>query len=283
MKGTWAYEMVINRPYYFANPKDDPRLQDYEKRAHFWDGFDAHNPRLINTPLYSEHILNYLRYWMNPAINFSAEEKTEGFKHSVDIILRQFSGNEQTYEFAYKYLSLGFKEIGEEAVLQYLDEHYRDLANRCFDEVEKSELEKRMAGYAAMKAGNAAPNFIVHPVTGVGAKDLYSLPPGKTLLVFWSSTCPHCMEELPKLNEWVATREDLQVLAVSIDTDTATHLQAIKNFPNFIHSCNYKGWQTEAAISCYIAATPTFIMLDTDKKIAGKYSSFEQVKEAEQD
>lgn len=286
MQGTWAYEMVANRPYYFTNPQDEPRLQDFEKREHFWDSFDANNPKLINTPLYTEHILNYLRYWMNPNMNFSAEEKTEGFKRAVDVIIRKFSGNNETHEFAYKYLTLGFKEIGEETVLQYLDENYKDLANQCFDEFEKTEFEKRMEGYAAMKVGNKAPDFEFRVESGKmkvessksKVKSLHKVKADKTLVVFWSSTCPHCLEEMPKLNEWAANQKDVKVLTVSLDTDKKSFLETIAKYANLIHTCDFKGWDTEAAKSYFIAATPTFILLDKDKKILGKYSSFEQVK-----
>jgi thiol-disulfide isomerase/thioredoxin len=287
LQGTLAHEMVANRPYYFTNPREEFRIQDFEKREHFWDGFDANNPALINSPLYTEHILNYLRYWMNPNMNFTAEEKTNGFKRSVDIIIRQFGGNEQTHDFAFKYLTLGFKEIGEEEVLQYLDENYKDLANRCFDDFEKSEFDKRMEGYAAMKVGNLAPDFELK-VEGDPQNDLkggkrkagslYTLKAEKVLVVFWSSACPHCMEELPKLNEWAALQKEIKVIAVSLDTDKTLHQETIKQFSNLVHTCDYKGWETEAATEYYIAATPTFILLDKDKKVLGKYSSFEQVK-----
>ena len=276
MQGTWAYEMVVNRPFYFSNPTEDPRIQDYYKREHFWDGFDAQNPKLLNTPLYTEHILNFLRYWMNPNMNFSAEEKTNGFKRSVDVIMRQFAGNEQTHEFAFKYLSIGFKEIGEEEVLQYLDENYKDLANRCYDDFEKTEFDKRMQGYAAMKVGNAAPNFALNMLNN-NAASLYKLKAEKIIVVFWSSTCPHCLEEMPKLNEWAASQKNTKVIAVSLDTDKAIHEETIKKFPALLHTCDYKGWNTDAATKYYIAATPTFIVLDKDKKILGKYSSVEQV------
>lgn len=276
MNGTWAYEMVVNRPFYFTNPTEDPRIQDYYKREHFWDGFDAQNPKLLNTPLYTEHILNFLRYWMNPNMNFSAEEKTNGFKRSADVIMRQFAGNEQTHEFAFKYLSIGFKEIGEEEVLQYLDENYKDLANRCYDDFEKTEFDKRMQGYAAMKVGNAAPNFALNMLNNKVAS-LYKLKAEKTIVVFWSSTCPHCLEEMPKLNAWAASQKNTKVIAVSLDTDKTVHEETIKKFPALLHTCDYKGWNTEAATKYYIAATPTFIVLNKDKKILGKYSSVEQV------
>lgn len=280
MQGTWAYQMVANRPYYFTNPKDDPRIQDYYRRAHFWDGFDATSPALINTPLYTEHILNYLRYWMNPEMGFSQKEQTEGFKKAVDKILVTFSGNKATKEFAYKYLTLGFKEIGQEEVLQYLDENYQALAAQCFNDAEKTELEKRMQGYAAMKVGNKAPDFEITEQSGkLKDKSLYEIEAKQTLLVFWSSTCPHCIEEMPKLNTWAAGKKEVTVIAVSIDIDDALHKQTIAQYPNMVHTCDFKGWDTEAATKYFVVATPTFVMLDKDKKIVGKYASFDAMKQ----
>ena len=112
------------------------------------------------------------------------------------------------------------------------------------------------------------------------SNSLYKLKAAKTIVVFWSSTCPHCLEEMPKLNEWAASQKGVQVVAVSIDTDPKLHQETSKQFSNLVHTCDYKGWNTEAATTYYIAATPTFIMLDKDKKVLGKYSGFEQVKSA---
>lgn len=277
MKGTWAYDMVVNRPFYFSDPKKDLRIQDYEKREHFWDGFDANNPQLINTPLYTDHILNYIRYWMNPEMNFSAEEKTNGFKKSTDVIIQKFSGNQQTQEFAYKYLVLGFKEIGEENVLQYLDEKYKPLAQQCYDEVEKSEFEKRMNGYATMKVGNLAPDFAINTSKKeTKEKRLYTVDAPQTLVVFWNSNCPHCIEDIPQVNEWAGKQSGAKVVAVCLDTDSVIYQKTIEKYPNLIHTCDYKGWHTEAAVKYYIAATPTFIVLNDKKRIVGKYASWEE-------
>ena len=47
-----------------------------------------------------------------------------------------------------------------------------------------------------------------------------------------------------------------------------------------LHSCDYKGWDTEAATKYFIAATPTFILLDKEKKILGKYSGLEKLQQS---
>ena len=273
MKGTWAYHMVANRPYYFTNPTDDPRIQDYMKREHYWEGMDVSNVKLINSPLYTEHILNYLRYWMNPKMNFNSAEKTEGFKRDVDRIIRQFSTNKEMHEFAYRYLTLGFKEIGEEEVLKYMDENYKTLAEQCMDNVEKSEFDRRMKGYAALKEGNLAPNIVYSDAKGV-KQELHKLKSPQTMIVFWASTCPHCLEEIPKVNLWAKNNPQTKVLAISLDGDAVAYKKAIVDLPDIIHSCDFKRWDGAAVNDYFIFGTPTYILLDRDKKIISKSSSF---------
>ncbi len=272
-QGTLAGAMVANKPTYFPNPKDDWRLQDYYRRQHFWDGVDGINPKLINTPLYTEHILNYLRYYMNPDMQFSEEEMNAGFMKSVDTIMNRFGGNEETKKFALQYLQLGFKELGNEEVLQYIDQTYQELASQCSDDTDKQAFDKRMAGYAAMKAGEVAPNI------ALGSKlSLYDLAAEEVLVVFWASWCPHCIEEMPQLDSWAAAHPNTMVVAISLDEDQAAYEAAARELPNLIHTTDFKKWDGKAVQDYFIYGTPTFILLAKNKKIVGKYSSFWGVK-----
>jgi len=270
---TWSAAMVKNTPFHFTNAKENWRLQDFEKRNKYWDKIETTNPKLINTPLFTEHILQYLQYYMNPEMQFSETEMEEGFKKSVDTIMQKFSGNEETKKFALQYLQLGFKEIGQEKVLQYIDQKYQNEIKQCQDDTQKAEFENRMAGYAAMKEGNQAPN-----ITLTNNQTLYDIKSEQTLIVFWASWCSHCMEEMPKINQWATENPNTKVVAISLDEDKTTYENTIKNFPNLLHHCDFKKWESPAVKDYYIYGTPTFILLDKDKKIIGKYSSFNQVK-----
>jgi thiol-disulfide isomerase/thioredoxin len=265
---TWAAAMIQNTPFHFTNAKEDWRLQDFEKRNKYWDKIETTNPKLINTPLFTEHILKYLQYYMNPEMQFSETEMEEGFKKSVDTIMQKFSGNEETKKFALQYLQLGFKEIGQEKVLQYIDQKYQNEIKQCQDDTQKAEFENRMAGYAAMKEGNQAPN-----ITLTNNQTLYDIKSEQTLIVFWASWCPHCMEEMPKINQWAKENPNTKVVAISLDEDKTAYESTIKNFPNLLHHCDFKKWESPAVKDYYIYGTPTFILLDKDKKIAGKYSN----------
>ena len=272
---TWAAHMVQNKAVYFTNPKDDWRLQEFEVREHYWDKIDASKPEFINTPLYTEHILEYLKYYMNPEMKFSEQEINAGFIKSVDTIMQKFSANEETKKFALKYLQLGFKELGNEKVLKYIDEKYQEIAAQCQDEADKAAFDKRMAGYAAMKEGMPAPN-----ITFTNNSTLYDLQSERTIVVFWASWCPHCMEEMPKVNAWAKENPNIKVVAISLDEDRTAYETTIQQFPNIFHNTDLKKWEGKAVNDYYIYGTPTFIVLDKNKKIVDKYSSFEGIEKA---
>jgi thiol-disulfide isomerase/thioredoxin len=271
---TWASKMVANRPYPFTNPKDDWRLQAFEIKEHYWDKIATTVPELVNSPLYTEHILEYLRYYMNPDLKFSEEEMNEGFIKSVDIIIQKFSGSDATKKFAIQYLQLGFKELGNEKVLQYIDEKYKETIEQCQDETDKAAFDKRVQGYATIKVGNKAPDITFTTLDF----NLHALAAERIIVVFWASWCPHCMEELPKLNEWAVANPLTKVVAISLDEDKASYETAIKKFPALVHDTDLKKWEGKAVTDYFVYGTPTFILLDKDKKILGKHTSLDQLK-----
>lgn len=274
-KSSWAAQMVQNKPVYFTNPREEWRIQDRNKLDKYWNTIQTNNPKLINTPLYTEHILDYLKYYMNPEMHFTEEEMNAGFKKSVDTIMQKFSANEDTKKFALQYLQLGFKELGNEKVLQYIDEKYQELAAQCQDETDKAAFDKRMEGYAAMKEGMQAPN-----ISFSNKSTIYDIQSNQTLVVFWASWCPHCMEELPKVNTWAKENPNTKVVAISLDDDQAAYEETIKQFPNLIHNSDLKKWKGKAVNDYFVYGTPTFILLDKDKKIVGKFTSLEGVEKS---
>ena len=269
--------MVKNNTFYFVNPNDELKIQDYERKEHYWDLINTNEPELINTPLYTNHILNYLSYYMNPKMHFDENEMNSGFIKSVDVILDKFGNNEVMKQFALKYLQLGFKEIGNEKVLQYLDLKYQKLLEQCSNStIEKSDYEIRLVGYNKIKKGSLAPNINWIDEQNKD-QELYKIKSPITILVFWASWCPHCMDIIPKLNEWVKSNIKFKVLAISLDDDKVLYEQKIKNFTNLIHYCDFKKWEGIVVRDYKVLATPTFVALDDNKKIMNKFDSFDEL------
>ena len=264
----WSKQLAQFENQFFPNPKDLYRLQEFYAHENFWQGKPTQDELLLNTPLYTQSILSYMQYYMNPDIGFSEEEATTGFKKCVDVIMKQFEGNEKTKEFALKYLQLGFKEIGNEKVLQYIDEHYKELIEQCQDDSDKAAFEKRMAGYAALKPGTKAPEISFSKAgKTVGLKDLTT---DFTVVAFWASWCPNCEEQMPLLETFLSSHKNVTAVAISLDDDVNAYQTAIQKYPSMLHSCNFKKWDTKAAQDYFIYGSPTFMVLDKDHKIIDK-------------
>ena len=271
---SWSSEMVANRPYYFAKATDLPQIQEYNRRNHFWDHINTGNPKLINTPIYTEHILNYLKYYLNPEMKFETVEMENGFMKSVDTIMQKFGGNKETKDFALQYLTIGFKEIGQEKVLQYIDENYNTDWNQCQNETDKNAFEERKAGYARMKIGMQAPEIEFRDEQG-NAKTLKDMESDIVIVAFWASWCPNCSEEMPKLNDLIKTKLGVKVLAISLDEDEKSFKEGILKLTTMNHFSDFKKWKGKSVMDYNIVATPSFIVLDKDRKILGKYSSLD--------
>jgi len=117
----------------FAIKPDLPVSQDYYRKLNYWMEADVTKPSLLTILLNTEVILGNLRYYMSTNKGFSEKEIEDEFKNNVDAIMQKFGGNEQTERFALKYLRSSFKEIGQEKVLQYINEKYQKLVEECDD------------------------------------------------------------------------------------------------------------------------------------------------------
>ena len=137
-----------------------------------------------------------------------------------------------------------------------------------------SDLARQLESYRAMKKGNIAPDIAFQEqgyVNGGKQNRLNSLSQIQTpytLVVFGASWCPKCTEELPPLIQNYSKWKNLgiEVVYVSLDTDTAAFEQAVKSYPFFAY-CDYKKWESTPVKNYYVFGTPTFYLLNQQREI----------------
>ena len=96
------------------------------------------------------------------------------------------------------------------------------------------------------------------------------------LIIFWSSTCFHCLDELPKVKAFIeAHPKNLKVIAIGLEDDDSTWKNTITNYPEFIHVLGLAKWDNTIANEYGIKATPSYFVLDKDKKIIAKPADVE--------
>jgi hypothetical protein len=122
----WAGLIVTNNPYYFSNLRKKPVVRDFLRQEYFWVDIDTSNPKLINSPLYINHIKNYLNYVddVSKHYPFTQEERQKELKKCIDVILDKFSKNVQTKKFAYEYLFQVFTLENNKELFDYIINKY---------------------------------------------------------------------------------------------------------------------------------------------------------------
>lgn len=76
--------------------------------------------------------------------------------------------------------------------------------------------QPQWAPSASRMLGTQAPNFVLPNLKGEKI-ELSSVTARKpTLLVFWATWCPACIEEIPTLNGWHKDYKDLAILGINV-------------------------------------------------------------------
>lgn len=132
-------------------------------------------------------------------------------------------------------------------------------------------LASTLKSNANVEIGAAFPDYKFQSPLNTNAKSLYDVKADKKIIIFWSSTCSHCEEELPKLltkyNDLKA--RNIQVVGLSMDVDRDSYAKKITAFP-WINDSELKGWNSSYVDTYNVHATPTYFILDANNKIINK-------------
>ena len=251
------------------NPELPSELQDSLHMAHYWSNINVNNPLLLNTPVLSKLLFGYMSYYLQNTKNLSQQANNQLLKKQIDTILSLFT-NEDSKVYAINYLTAGFKQMGNEDILQYIDETYSSI-EQCAN---PNALADRLEGYEKLKPGNIAPAILES-----GNNLLEHHTNQQTIVTFWASWCPHCMQEIPQLNAY-AKENNIRVVAVSLDTERDSFNKEKEKLTSMIHYCDLEKWDSQPVKDYHVKGTPTFFLLDKDNRIIKKHTSFNSLKQA---
>jgi len=132
--------------------------------------------------------------------------------------------------------------------------------------------------YRKMAKGNIAPDLVLEN-TKFEKVEFSKINNKYKLVVFGSSGCAKCIEEIPRIKDFYSDwkkRYDLEMIFVSLDSEKEKYEGFIKDFP-WISSCDFKGWEGINVKEYCVFATPTMYLLDSERKIVLKPKSAEHL------
>lgn len=173
---------------------------------------------------------------------------------------------QEVAEYCFKILEQhNLTSASEHIALSMLDQ------TACQLDVNRTRLFEQ---YRKMAIGQTAPDLVLQ-----NGKRLSKTGNGYKLLVFGASWCPNCQRDYPSLvgsYKSLKGKVDVEFVYISLDTEKKAFGEFFKDAP-FTVSCDWKGWESEAARAYYLIATPVYFLLDRDLKILAKLKTPEEL------
>lgn len=239
-------------------------------KAHALDYVDFTDEGLVHSDLFTGKSIEYLTYFRNPRL--PKELLAREFNSAVDSILNRAKVNALVYRHVTEYLIDGFKQFGFEECINYILDNYVVKDDLCLDEGSGSTIQRMIDQKKRLPVGVTAPEIVLPDTAGI-PRSLLNMSADTILVVFYSTSCPHCQTMIPRLKEIAGSegKRRLAVLAVSLDGRRNDWLNFIaSNKLAWTNVNDPAGWGGRAASEYFIYATPTMVLLNAERKIIGK-------------
>ena len=278
-------EVPQNHP---AAAKDSMFAYKYYK-AHYWDGVNFYDERLVRTPFFEPKLQRYFDQLVYPSADSVNKE--------INYMLGYASINEEMQRFLLLHFAnryLNQKYMWEDAVFVNLYEKY--FANKTYPwltEEGKKVITNRAYSLMANITGGAAADIEL-PDTKGAKKNLYNVQAPYTLVAIWDPTCGHCKEVLPKLDslyqkKWKAQGLKLYAMAKETDGNKEGWLSFIadhklQEWTHVYYSKDADKARVASGVPGYsqlydVQSFPTLYLLDADKRIIAKKVTEAQIEE----
>ena len=258
--------IIANRPYIPTQYED---ISTYSKnlKQQYLSQLDFSNYLLQSSTFLVDRVTAYV-------FNMVENPSDDTYKKHVDDVATAINNDDLIVKTGLlQILWQRFVTLQNPNLANYItDKYLLDLANKTEDTL----LAQTITAYKNTSIGTKAPNFNV--LLNGKTTSLYQLKGAEHyLLVFWSSGCGHCLNELPLVKALTAKNPNLKVVAFSLEEDAVKWTEEIKNYPNFIHGIGLNKWNNPIVKTYGIAATPMYFLLDASKIIVSKPYAFEDL------
>jgi thiol-disulfide isomerase/thioredoxin len=273
-EGTIALEFIkANKPFI---PESSQDILTYIKnnKKNYFDNIDVNNTTLQESNFITDYAYNYI-------LGFAGKgDVTAAIEDNIDTFQEQIKDSDPFIQKA-QWIKLWqkFVDVDRSHTANYISENYLiPLAKSSNDET----LIEDLTIFKNMTLGNKGANFSWEEVVDNKAilKNLHEIDVAENyIIVFWSSGCSHCLKEVPKLHSKISSMEKgvFKVIAVGLEDDPYAWRNKIQDFPEFINVLGLGKWQNEIGKNYGVNSTPTYIILDKDKKITARPEELDDV------
>ena len=262
--GTMASKFIkANTPYVPESYEDVSTYSSNLKRT-FLSHVDFSDYLLQSSDFLVDRVLAYI---------FGMTENTtnETYKADVDHVMNSIGqGRMEIKTMLLEMVWSRFKNMDNPEVANYVSDTYLMELSKTGNYL---TLTETLIVYQNNQIGKKAQNFdlaitkneetITTTLHDLDAAEQY-------LIIFWSSTCGHCLDELPKVKTMLDSKPNLKVIAIGLEEEVEGWQKAISEYTDFIHVLGLGKWDNPISKTYGVTATPTYVLLDKDKTIIAK-------------
>lgn len=252
-----------NKPYI---PETYEDLTAYSKnlKANFFKNIDFNDPFLQSSSLITDRVSGFV-------FGMSAATDNDTYKKHIDIVAKAIKSSDAKIQSPLlELLWQEFKRRENHDMANYISNNYLlAIAKSTKNKI----LEQQLLSYKNTSVGALAPDFQIQTEPSLQLSELKG--DKYYVLIFWSSGCGHCLKELPKVKDLITSVSNTKVIAYGLENDATNWTEEIKKYPDFVHGIGLGKWENPLVQTFAIAATPTYFVLDANKKIIAKPYDFE--------
>jgi len=275
-KDTIALEFIkANKPY-IPQQVQDVKTYINNLKMHYFDHVDFNNPILQSSNFLEERMLNYVF-----GMSSDSKDELQNYKENIDVVYSYMKDAPNEVQRILLFdLWQQMSDLGFESIANYIAENYlMDVAVSLNDQ----ELLHALILYKNISKGNVAPDFDfeIKEKDKFITKRLSELQGAENyIIVFWSSTCSHCLDEVPQLQTYVKSleKDKVKVIAIGLEDEPYRWKDLTYTYSEFIHVYGEGKWDNKIGDDYGVTSTPTYFILDKDKKIISKPIDFKALK-----
>ncbi len=240
-------------------------------KSRFYQSIDFQDPILINSTYLSDKIIDYI-FYLNQSRD--PEALRQMHQQSIDLSLEKIKGHEKFKKNIIEQIIDEYITLQDGDMVAYMiDHYYKQLPTQLYDEAYVKDALIQIK----TSIGQQAPD-ITWTQNGE-EKSLYNLhDTDYYTVVFFSSTCDHCREEIPKLYNFIKDSKNMKVIAIGLEDTQKSWEEMVKDMPNFTHILDLNKWESSRVTDYGIYGIPSYFVLDKDKNIIAKPEDFESYK-----
>ena len=246
-------------------------------KAHFFDGVDFSDARLLRTPLLYNKYKQYLEKL--------TYQIPDSIANACIYIIEKAKANKEVFKYTVVYTTSAYetsKIMGMDAVFVRLVEEYYNTGQAFWaDSTLMFKITDRARVLKPLLLGKKAPNLMLYddknqlqPLWGVKSK--------YTILCFWDPDCSHCKKAVPQLADIYhksLKAKGFEVYGVCTETEGAKWHKFIEdNKLDWINVADLELHNTFRSVYD-ISSTPVVYILNDKKEIIAKKLGVEQIEE----